>query len=114
MRRHSIGRKKRASLSWLFLGTALLPDVAEAEYCKAKPTSVIVHDSQAIYFTAENVCQDWCQLNPEWSDANKDRAFSLLTTAIVQNRSLVFFFPNGCGRQQVFAQPQTVTMTSEP
>lgn len=75
---------------------------------------MIVHDSQAIYFTAENVCQDWCQINPGWSEATKDRAFSLLTTAIAQNRSLVFFFPNGCGKQQFFAQPHVVSMTSEP
>lgn len=101
-------------LQWIVIASLLVPNVARAEYCRAKPNSVIVHDSQIVYFTAEGVCPDWCQLRSAWSDASKDRAFSLLTTAIVQDRSLVFFFPNGCGRQPVYSEPDDIIMTREP
>lgn len=86
---------------------------AQADYCTVKPTAVIVHTNQIVYFTAETVCPDWCQLPPGWSDATKDRAFSLLTTALVQARPVTLFFASGCGRQPVYSEPEVVMLTRD-
>lgn len=81
---------------------------ARADYCVVKPTSVIIHTNQIVYFTAEPVCQAWCQLPPGWSDAQKDRAVALLTTAISQERPLTMFFPGQCVRQSTYAEPELI------
>lgn len=94
-------------------GSGFWLSAAQADYCAVKPTAVIVHTNQIVYFTAENVCIDWCQLPPGWSDATKDRAFSLLATAIAQNRAVTLFFASGCGRQPVYAEPEVVILNRD-
>lgn len=103
-------RGMKVALAAIFLS---ISSASSAEYCAVKPNAVIVHINQIVYFTAENVCLDWCQLPPGWSDATKDRALSLLTTAIAQGRSLTIFFTAGCGRQPVYAEPESIALVRD-
>ena len=104
---------KRLLCGGIFTSSGFWLSAAQADYCTVKPTAVIVHTNQIVYFTAETVCLDWCQLPPGWSDATKDRAFSLLTTALVQARPVTLFFASGCGRQPVYSEPEVVMLTRD-
>jgi hypothetical protein len=86
---------------------------AHADYCITKPTAIIIHTDQSVYFTADPVCIGWCRLPPGWGENQKDRAVALITTAISQKRPLTPFFSGPCVRQQVFAEPESIQMVAD-
>lgn len=55
--------------------------LAHAEvYCNETVTSVIVA-GDTVYFTTNETCPNWCEVNTSWDATATGRAMALLTTA---------------------------------
>lgn len=91
---------------------ALCSSPASAEYCADRPTQVIVQSANNIWFTTHNLCKSWCAIPAEWTEAQRDRAFSVLMTAASQSKNVTLFFDGPCVTQETYAKVQLVAYTS--
>ena len=49
-------------------------------YCNETVTSVIM-TGDTVYFTTNESCRAWCEINPSWDAVATDRAMGILMTA---------------------------------
>lgn len=62
------------------IALACAPPAHAGVYCTESVTSVIVV-ADNVYFTTNESCPNWCEINPSWDAAATDRALALLTSA---------------------------------
>ncbi|WP_096087810.1 hypothetical protein [Agaribacterium haliotis] len=74
---------KRALATIALLSSAGFTNAAD--YCSEKITQLIL-DAGNINFKSSKTCEGWCRINPNWSEEQKNRAFSLLLAARVQDK----------------------------
>lgn len=65
--------------------------LAHAEvYCNETITSVIMAGDN-VYFTTNESCPNWCEINPNWDAVAVDRAMGILMTARTEPSGTVEF-----------------------
>lgn len=57
--------------------------------CNEEVIEVILSGDQHINFKTSAVC-NWCEINPSWSEEQKNRAYSMLLTAIASGKKIGF------------------------
>ncbi|AJP70589.1 hypothetical protein TS85_00205 [Sphingomonas hengshuiensis] len=78
-------------------------------YCEQTIKLAIVNNAGGIYFTTDKSCLNWCQINPDISQAQQDRMYSMLLTSASNCRKVTIYFDSatGCEALPVYSQPST-------
>src|SRR5580704_8638770 len=61
--------------------------------CTENVTGLISHTNGYVYFTTDQTCPSWCQINFATPDANKE-AYAMLLSANAQGKTIVFSWAN--------------------
>lgn len=102
-----------STAAWVGTLTAIFSTAAHADvYCSEQITQVIVNSSGGVYFTTNETCPNWCQLNFSTSDAVK-QGYAMLLAANAQGKTLMFEWGNltSCSTpNSVYASPANVVL----
>lgn len=61
------------------------------DYCREKITTLIL-DGSNIHFKSSKTCPNWCRVNSNWSDEQKNRAYSMLLAARTADREVTMYW----------------------
>lgn len=83
-----------------------------AVYCTETVQKAILHSNGNVYFTTDQTCQNWCQIN--WGTELKNRnALALLLAAASSGRKVAFYWQSAssCGTQNPqYASPDYIEL----
>lgn len=106
----------RIAMAILIATCAALISAAPASadsYCSETITQIIIKND-AVYFTTNKSCPNWCELNPSWDATTINRALSVMIAAKTSGSSVTFEWPDQSGPcsnvEQTYSAPGAVIM----
>lgn len=61
-------------------------------YCTDEKITSLTMSGDSVYFTTDKSCSQWCKINPDWSEAAINRAYSMLMTAQSSDKGVRFYW----------------------
>lgn len=65
--------------------------VNAGDYCTEKITTLILNSSDIIFKSSKS-CPNWCRVNSDWSEEQKNRAYSMLLAARTVDREITMYW----------------------